>query len=81
MTAQVARVSSTQTVFFLLGYVQVMEIVRSGGRPSLNGFPDVLPHYKELIKVCWVQEPDDRPSFKQVLYPWETKCLSVTAVS
>ncbi len=45
--------------------LQVREIVLSGGRPDADSLP-VVPHYRELMCICWDQDPENRPSFKQV---------------
>ena len=46
---------------------QVQEILKNGGRPETPPSADMMPQYKELMKNCWVQEPGNRPTFKQVI--------------
>ncbi|KAK7483086.1 hypothetical protein BaRGS_00025654 [Batillaria attramentaria] len=45
---------------------EVIEIVKNGGRPETPPSADMMPQYKELMKMCWEQEPHLRPSFKGI---------------
>ncbi|KAK7093374.1 probable serine/threonine-protein kinase drkC isoform X2 [Littorina saxatilis] len=45
---------------------EACEIVKHGGRPETPPSADMMPHYKELMKMCWDQVPANRPSFKQI---------------
>jgi hypothetical protein len=40
-------------------------LVFSRGRPVIPDF--VLPSARDLITDCWVQEPDERPSFEEIV--------------
>ena len=46
-------------------FLQIQEIILNGGRPELDDL-FIVPHYRELMIICWEQEPENRPSFKQV---------------
>ncbi|KAH9495098.1 hypothetical protein Btru_018155 [Bulinus truncatus] len=46
--------------------LEVIEIVRNGGRPDTVPSNEMMPQYKDLMKVCWDQRPNIRPQFKQV---------------
>lgn len=45
---------------------EVMDYVKSGGRPEVTGNVQVLKSYNMLMKKCWDSNPNDRPSFKQI---------------
>ncbi|KAK0056773.1 tyrosine-protein kinase transmembrane receptor Ror [Biomphalaria pfeifferi] len=46
--------------------LEVIEIVRNGGRPDTPPSYEMMPHYKDLMKTCWDQRPNTRPQFKHV---------------
>ena len=46
-------------------FLQIQEIILNGGRPEVDDLL-IVPHYRELMIICWEQEPENRPSFKQV---------------
>lgn len=45
---------------------EVIEVLKNGGRPETPPSADMMPQYKELMKMCWEQEPHLRPTFKGV---------------
>ncbi|XP_012939996.1 probable serine/threonine-protein kinase SIS8 [Aplysia californica] len=45
---------------------EVIEIVKNGGRPEVASTADMMPQFKDLMKVCWDQRPSVRPPFKQL---------------
>ncbi|GFO13980.1 serine/threonine-protein kinase sty17 [Plakobranchus ocellatus] len=45
---------------------EVIELVKSSGRPEIPANIDVIPQYLDLMKICWDQRPSLRPAFKQV---------------
>ncbi|XP_025082560.1 probable serine/threonine-protein kinase drkC isoform X2 [Pomacea canaliculata] len=45
---------------------EVIEIVKNGGRPDTPSSIDLMPQYKDLMKQCWDQQPEQRPHFKQI---------------
>jgi serine/threonine protein kinase len=46
-------------------------------RPAISGF--VLPEVEKLIRDCWATDPDDRPSFSQILRRSERTNFKLTA--
>ena len=53
------------TQLFHEWFLQIQEIILNGGRPEVDDL-FIVPHYRELMIICWEQEPENRPSFKQV---------------
>jgi len=47
------------------------EVVNNAFRPQLP-HPNISPPWEELIKRCWAQNPDDRPSFEEILISLES---------
>ncbi|XP_046571972.1 receptor-like kinase TMK2 [Haliotis rubra] len=45
---------------------EVMKAVQSGRRPDIPTSAEVMPQYREMLRECWCQEPQNRPTFKQV---------------
>ncbi|KAJ3281698.1 hypothetical protein HK104_011318, partial [Borealophlyctis nickersoniae] len=43
----------------------VVQIVKAGGREPLPG--DIPPRLQDLVKACWAQEPQLRPSFSEII--------------
>lgn len=56
-----------QVVFPKLKPVQVMFHVSEGKRPTFNESDKVPPSLLGLIQRCWAQNPDDRPTFEEIL--------------
>lgn len=52
-----------------LNMLQIHNKVESGFRPEIKGIPD---SYKNLIEKCWVQNPDERPSFDEIIEELES---------
>ncbi|BFZ22876.1 hypothetical protein BsWGS_25916 [Bradybaena similaris] len=50
----------------LLTGIEVMDIVRNGGRPDVPSSEEMMPQYRDLMKTCWDQRPELRPHFKQM---------------
>lgn len=55
-------------VFFILqcAWLQIMEIIKAGGRPVIPQDLSIPSKYKDLIKELWEGDPLKRPAFKQV---------------
>ncbi|EKX52830.1 hypothetical protein GUITHDRAFT_92096 [Guillardia theta CCMP2712] len=55
-----------EQAWFALDYTHMATIVlRDHGRPIIP--PDMSREWKELIGVCWAQDPGDRPSFTAII--------------
>lgn len=50
----------------LTSSVKLLEEVSKGKRPELNN-PNIPKAFQDLIKSCWNQNPDERPSFMQIV--------------
>jgi serine/threonine protein kinase len=60
---------SIPTRFSLIGFL------RDHIRPDLPGFTP--PAYRELIKRCWAHNPEDRPTFRQIVSEIQGEVLSL----
>ena len=45
---------------------QISNNILNGGRPEING--DVQDFYRQLIQDCWKQNPDERPTFDDIVF-------------
>ena len=54
-----------QYPFNNLNLCETIEKVGTGYRPRIDD--SISPFYRELINKCWSQNPDDRPTFGQIL--------------
>jgi serine/threonine protein kinase len=45
---------------------EVKEIVCRGGRPRIDLLQNLFTPYLDLMRSCWDQNPDMRPTFKKV---------------
>ncbi|KAK8841964.1 hypothetical protein M9Y10_026920 [Tritrichomonas musculus] len=48
-----------------LSHLNLYRAVVQGQRPKIP--KEIKSHYKELIKICWKQYPNDRPSFSEIV--------------
>lgn len=45
----------------------ITEVGKNGLRPSLDDEKDCSKEWKEIITQCWSQDPQSRPTMKQVV--------------
>lgn len=54
-----------QKIFPNVRNSDVTELVKEGQRPTLTA--DLHPDYVDIMTQCWAQDPEDRPTAKQVV--------------
>jgi hypothetical protein len=57
--------------------VVIKLLIMDDARPAISGF--VIPEVEKAIRDCWATDPDDRPSFSQILRRLERMNFKLTA--
>ena len=60
---------------------RVEQKIKKGERDEIPENPVIPEYYKDLLQICWSQNPEDRPSFTQCIEKLKAKNIEAGGIT